>query len=86
MIFMVWLSYSTIKSPEGMPSGSGGSNPAVRPAVGPTGLPAVLKSEKASEVILKYMEGLLKRTQKIADPRLRLGQKAAQSVSGVRPG
>ena len=51
----------------GMPTATGAAE-AHRPATAaPTGLPPVLKSEKASEVILKYMDGVLKRSQKIGD-------------------
>lgn len=50
-----------------MPTATGSAE-AHRPAqAAPTGLPPVLKSEKASEVILKYMEGVLKRSQKMGD-------------------
>lgn len=51
-----------------MPTSSG-LNQQARPTVAaPTGLPPVLKDEKASEVILKYMDGVLKRSQKVTDP------------------
>ena len=49
-----------------MPSGAHGAPGANRPSPGaPTGLPPVLRDENPSEVILKYMDGILKRSQKI---------------------
>lgn len=50
-----------------MPTSSGSAEAHRPAAAAPTGLPPVLKSEKASEVILKYMEGVLKRSQKMGD-------------------
>ena len=55
-----------------MPSGAGGA-PSARPIAGaPTGLPPVLRDEKASEVILKYMDGILKRSQKVNETWIKL--------------
>ncbi len=47
--------------------GPSGNQPNRAAATAPTGLPPVLKDDKASEVILKYMDGLLKRSQKVTD-------------------
>ncbi len=55
------------RPPVGMPTSTGAPEAHRPTATAPTGLPPVLKSEKASEVILKYMEGVLKRSQKIGD-------------------
>ena len=56
-----------------MPSGAGGAPSASRPITGaPTGLPPVLRDEKPSEVILKYMDGILKRSQKVNESWIKL--------------
>ena len=51
---------------------TGNNNKPIKAApAAPTGLPPVLKSENASDVILKYLDGILKRNQKMTDPRLK---------------
>jgi len=47
---------------------TGNNNKPIKAApAAPTGLPPVLKSENASDVILKYLDGILKRNQKMTD-------------------
>lgn len=55
----------------GIPMTGPGNKPIKASAAPPTGLPPVLKSENASDVILKYLDGILKRSQKMADPWLK---------------
>ena len=62
--WLTWCFFPDWGMPFGGPSGN---QPNRSAAAAPTGLPPVLKDEKASEVILKYMDGLLKRSQKVSE-------------------
>lgn len=55
----------------GIPMIGHGNKPIKASPAPPTGLPPVLKSENPSDVILKYLDGIMKRNQKMTDPRLK---------------
>ena len=69
----------------GMP-GSAPGQPTTRPNSGTAMFPPVLRTEVPSSVILKYMDGLSKRSVKITDTQFKsLGQSIVLSIYTVFP-